>query len=602
MSVARLGFAWYAISDKSDLAIRIWSPIMISTLAGLVVIPSLYLALTIIKALSVPSNSTSPEHCIELLPKHAKRLFEEIDTMIPSKKQGTISRVYLVESLNAEILHVSKSKRWNDRRYNLFIGLPLMMALSPEEFKAVLAHEIAHIFVGSPWVWRWVTLSKTRFVRVVETLQQKDDYWHFGVLNRFFYWYLPVIESYLSAFSRFEEHAADQFFAHVINPSRWTSALARIDVSTTFLEEVFWPNIYQLAYSQAEPPQAVFNEMKARLRNDINTQQTKKWLTRSLLKKTFYHDSHPPLSQRLSAVGTSEIALEPIDEIAATYYLQESGEAYYIRQFSGRWGKAITSRWRQEYTYAQGERRMLYELEKKTDTTSLQTEEAFRYACLVERFTGKNEALPLYQNVLSNEPSHAMAIYAVGRILTGRDDEHGIEYLEKAIELDSNFTLDGCELLYYFLIEQGKQKEAEQYYQRAREYIDLLQKAQQERVVVGNKHYTYLEHGLSQQHLEPIIEHISGYPKITQGYLVRLHVRYFPEKPFWVLGIVIQLPWYNYYVTYKKGLEFAQQLKKQLELPGDFLVLPLEKIQGVFLKQWETMKTIRHSVIYRKMV
>lgn len=100
------------------------------------------------------------------------------------------------------------------------------------------------------------------------------------------------------------------------------------------------------------------------------------------------------------------------------------------------------------------------------------------------------------------------------------------------MQVDTNVTLDGCELLYYFLIEHGKQKEAEQYGQRAREYIELVIKAQQERSIAGNKQYTYLEHGLSRQHIESLVEQLSRYPKITQAYLAQLSVQYFPEKPY----------------------------------------------------------------------
>jgi hypothetical protein len=303
--------------------------------------------------------------------------------------------------------------------------------------------------------------------------------------------------------------------------------------------------MFQNAYFQDNPPHLVYNDMKDSLGNDFNTLKIKRWLARSILRKPNEDDTHPTLSQRLASFGKLIPVLSPINETAEGHYLNKDRELYYIHRLSHKWAKEITPNWQRVYENAQTEKGMLKELEEKASHQPLEIDDAYRVAYLVEKFRKSENALALYQNIIAREATHAAAIFSVGRILKDTNDKRGIEYIEEALGLKPEWTIDGCMLIRYFLIDDGKQKEAERDNDRALEYVKILENAREERSIVGNKPYDYIEHGVSQQDIGPIIQFLGQYEEVKESFLVRLKVRYLPGKPFFFLVIVFKASCYR---------------------------------------------------------
>ncbi len=94
-------------------------------------------------------------------------------------------------------------------RYYLKIGLPLMHALSPEQFRARLAHELG-LFAGAhgrsrSWFYRyrftWAALSSMLNVR------RRGGSWLF---NHFFKWHVVLFLNYANAAYRYHTYEADR--------------------------------------------------------------------------------------------------------------------------------------------------------------------------------------------------------------------------------------------------------------------------------------------------------------------------------------------------------------------------------------------------------
>jgi hypothetical protein len=133
-------------------------------------------------------------------------------------------------------------------------------------------------------------------------------------------------------------------------------------------------------------------------------------------------------------------------------------------------------------------------------------------------------------------PDHASANYILGQILIQQDDEAGIQHLETTMAKDLSTVIDGCQLIYSFLQRQGREEEAAKYRQRAEKHYDLLLLARRERSGAWEND-RFERHGLSAEAEAQIRQQLAHYPEVKEVYLVRKVVQYFPEQPFYVLGV-----------------------------------------------------------------
>jgi hypothetical protein len=100
-----------------------------------------------------------------------------------------------------------------------------------------------------------------------------------------------------------------------------------------------------------------------------------------------------------------------------------------------------------------------------------------------------------------------------------------------------DWVIDGCDLVYSFLRQQGQTEEAERYRDRADQHYQLLLKAQQERARVFDGD-TFKPHTLEGSEVNELKQQLADYPQVKEAYLVEKVVTYFSEKRFIVLGIV----------------------------------------------------------------
>lgn len=67
-------------------------------------------------------------------------------------------------------------------------------------------------------------------------------------------------------------------------------------------------------------------------------------------------------------------------------------------------------------------------------------------------------------------------------------------------------------------------------------------------------------------------EQLARLPEIARAYLVRKEVQYFPEKPLYVLGVVVGYSWRRWFGR-KSGEQILQQIDDAVEFPGETLLI-----------------------------
>ena len=130
---------------------------------------------------------------MELDPKRFPSLFDTLDAIRFRLEAPPIHRVVLTWELNAGLAQVPRLGVLGWPRNTLSLGLPLLLVLRPESFRAVVAHELGHLSGNHGAFGAWLYRIRHTWQRVLEGLMERDAKLDFG-LRRFFRWYVPYFE------------------------------------------------------------------------------------------------------------------------------------------------------------------------------------------------------------------------------------------------------------------------------------------------------------------------------------------------------------------------------------------------------------------------
>jgi tetratricopeptide (TPR) repeat protein len=429
----------------------------------------------------------------------------------------------------------------------LLLGLPLMQSLSVEQLKAVLAHELGHLSGNHSRFGAWIYRIRKTWMQIYERLHQTDQQGAAVLFNRFVEWYWPAFNAYSFILARMDEYEADRCAAQLAGAKTAAEALINTQLKARFLESCFWTDIDKQVEHQVDPPDNVYSSMLTVLHSPIPGEKNKEWLEQALAQKTNNADTHPCLTDRLKSLGYSTAKAKKLCqpatiEISAAEHLLGTALQQFASQFNREWKEAVSTPWRQRYAYVKKTQDELQALEQKSQIQTLSEQEVWKRAYYTLELRGDEAALPLLQDLLKNYPDHAEANYTLGQILLQKAEKAGIAYIEKAIVKRMDWVIDGCDLVYSFLRQQGQTEEAERYRDRAEQHYQLLLKGQQERSRVLDCD-TFKPHTLKKSEVNELKQQLADYPQVKEAYLVEKVVTYFPEKPFIVLGIVRKRGW-----------------------------------------------------------
>lgn len=480
-----------------------------------------------------------PPSGIDLDRRQVPQLFSLVDESSAALKCPSFDRILLTSEFNAGVVQIPKGFLLGGQENYLLIGLPLLQSVSPEQFKAILAHEFGHLSGNHGRFNGWIYRMRQTWMQILERLQQSQQGGAIFLFQRFFNWYAPFFNAYSFVLARTDEYEADRCAAELAGTHPTAAALVNVNVKGFFLEELFWNDVYQQADRQPDPPQELFVRMGNVLKGELEPERARQWLQKSLDRKTDLADTHPCLRDRVAALKISPEELpdllSPPAETAANYFLAGALTPL-AEQLSQDWQTGVTYQWRERYAQTQELRQQLQDLDRKADGGVLTEEEAWQQAKLTTQLEGYSASIPLLQSILENNPSHVSANYWLGQILLSQGDERGIEHLETSMASDRETILDGCQHIYRFLQQQGRETEALPYQKRAEEYYQNLLLAKQEREKVSDRD-RFAPHELPSERVSEFARQLAGYSEVKAAYLVKKAVQYLPEKPFYVLGI-----------------------------------------------------------------
>ena len=550
-------------------------------------------AVVIVRALNV---SLPTPQGVRLDRASAPALFAMLDEIQAALKAPPFHQVLLTEDFNAAVAQVPRFGLFGWQRNYLLLGLPLMQALTPAQFRAVVAHEAGHLSGNHGRFGGWIYRVRQTWVQVLEELHKNRQRRTASWLHRFFDWYAPCFSAYSFVLARGHEYQADRCAAEVAGAAAASQALVTITLHGRFLQERFWPGVYKQVEQQPSPP-PVFPALALAFQTQFAPEDARTFFHQALGIETGTLDTHPSLSDRLKALGY-EAGVEQAFEDALALFGAESAAArcfgsniaVFQAQIEQEWAKQIAPGWENRHRQIQEGRGRLRELAEKAQGGPLTEEDAWQRACLTAEHGEPEAAKALFLEIVAAQPTHPGAQLALGRILLQQDDADGLAHLEAAMTAEAGTVLEACGAAFEFCRRQGRSAEAAEFRRRAEERHALLRRAQAEREEVG-ANARFEAHGLSPDAAEELAGQLRGFREVKAAYLVRKTVKHLSEHPFYVLWLVPS------FITKSKHQDIVRRIAPKIQFSGQ---MHLFVVDGSDLRILKIRRACKNALIYRR--
>ena len=487
---------------------------------------------------------------MELKREQAPALFDLIHEVTQKLNGPKIHHVFLSGDFNASIVQIPQFGMLGWLNNYLVVGLPLLQAFSPTEFRAVLAHEVGHLSGKHGRFSGWIYRLRASWIEVLTRVHYERSYASF-LFEPFLNWYAPYLNAYSFVLARAQERQADEYSVELAGKETTAVMLARLAVKGKSIGEDFWPRFFRGSKNESKAPRDPFEQMLGGLEQSIGPVNTQKWFFEELRVPTGYDDTHPALSDRLAAIGYAKdspevtglldavVQAEEQKQPASTHYLRELPEDFVPRQ-NRLLREQLVPTWTEAHKKANESKKRFGELEAQANVRALTLDEQWERVALLAQVHDQKAVIPPLQIFLQEHPEHAGAHFALGTILLEDQNADGIKYLERAMELKPETVGDASTLLSGFYFQQGDKELAEKFRQRAVAYYEKEQRIN-ELAWNFSEDDTFIPHDVSQVVLQEIQSQLHKARGLSEAYLVRKVIQ--GADPVYVLAFRVGYTW-----------------------------------------------------------
>ena len=464
-----------------------------------------------------------PPQGIEVTRADAPRLFELIDGLRSALDAPPFHHVLVTDEFNAAVCQVPRFGVLAGTRNYLLLGLPMMMALTTEQFRAVLAHELGHLARGHGRIANWVYCQRRRWAQLASALAESESRgrWLFKpLLERF----VPYFTAYSFPLARANEYEADAASVALTSPRVVAEALTAVNVYGAFLEQRYWPRVHGEAGELPQPRFMPFSNLRRGYAEDLDPAATGQWIEQSLARRTDLADTHPSLSDRLGAVGVAASFAPPADGESAECLLGQRVPAL-LDQLDRQWRDGVLPAWTERHEAVRAGRVRHAELEARLSAgDALDIDERVEHAWLTDSAAHDGQrSIDLLRAIVDEAPDHVGARYSLGIRLLARDDEAGAPLLEHLVDDDSSVAVPAAIALRDYAARRGRQQDAERWHRHAVTVSQRLDTIEHERSVVRLSD-KFVRHDLDARQLAALQARIRALAGVKRAYLVRKEI------------------------------------------------------------------------------
>ncbi len=567
LTFALFGYAVYALMLLATLgllvgivALLVFKPSALFIKLGLKLgIPLLVLVAAMFSSLKVAGYMPVG---IPLRAQDAPELFAELDAMRARLSVPKLSRVLLTDDYNASVVQSTRLGFFGSQS-TLILGLPLMQAVSREDLRVVVAHELGHLSGNHSKFAGWVYRAVRSYVQLLQSTGSSS------LIEGFLNWYVPRLDALSFPLRRQNEYEADAAAAELHGKDRAAQALANINVRAAFLPD-FWQSVFKKVTTDAHPPAALFHDW-AKGANDDEPQSAREALENALAEKTSTDDTHPSLADRVQALGTTVSVEDWPARSAAQEYFGDKYD-YFVQQAGYHWSSHVATSWQQKHAEVCRKKERLAVLEGERQSRLLSADEAFEYADLAEDVLPDEDPLRLFQAVLELHPEHEGARFSVGRLLLARNDAGGVPLLESfQSHRNPELRLASAALLSRFHARNDDEEAAQSSLELAQEAADAQQERERARneLTSGDR---FVPHGLGRDTLEQLVLNLALVPEVRVAYLVKKELED-NGPPLYVLAFEGRT---GFLASEDALAQVPERLSQMVSLPGEHWVVPLD--------------------------
>ncbi|MFN0183012.1 MAG: M48 family metalloprotease, partial [Aquabacterium sp.] len=448
------------------------------------------------------------------------------------------------------------------------------------------------------------------------TIQQLAEQWEGRVGRWLATWvgrFAPYFNAYTFVLARANEYQADRASADLVGAAAAQAALKRVNVAGA-LHGDFMGRTYEGLRTLPEPPSDLTLRWADEARGSpALADAAPRWLANALDRRGAPMDTHPPLRQRLAALGdpaavgtgTAEgtpaaspgagladppVQIEPPAPLAGPSAAQAwLGTALPAlrEQLASAWADAVREGWAERHAQWTSGAARLAELRALPAPTPPEQLECLRLARSHEPQVDRREAAAAFTAAHPDEPG---GWFVCAQVALDHDDPAAAATaFERAMALDADAIKPACDQMYVWLREHGDTAAAEPWAQRWRERDALEQQRTREFQALDPAH-ALAPREIPEPAAGELLQRILGAKRtgVRALYLVRRHLAADPALLTHVLVVDAGL-----WVRWRNTPHDLVKRYIDLEWPTAVLVtVPPRSWRGAWPAWWRTLRAM----------
>jgi hypothetical protein len=431
-----------------------------SFLAAICILVAAAMLIATIRALRVQVPVTDG---LLLTREDAPDLFRLIDVICRKVVAAPFATVKVNGDFKLVIQQIPQWGVFGGYRNHLHIGAPLLLALSADEFCALLAHEIAHLGGGGRHFAAWVYRLRTAWNLLLPKLEEPANPFD-RALAPYHRWYAPWFYAYSFALARNHEYESDRLAAGVTSTQTLGRALIQVEMATRFLADVYWARFLGRVEEAPEPPYKPYSLLPRAFKILEKEPLRQQWLAEALRRYSSDNDTHPSLAERLAALEVLPQVPPPATTSAALMTLGPAAQPA-IDHCDDVWRTQNLANWRKRHNEIREARWKLAEYEQHS-SAALSPEDLWSKAGLLLSVHREEDAIDCLQQLAARKGSFPDAHMLLAQLLLKFGEEQGLDHLVAAVQQHAEFEETAASIGYEYLLNRGRKAEAVRFAQR----------------------------------------------------------------------------------------------------------------------------------------
>ena len=405
---------------------------------------------------------------LALTAEDAPDLFRLIDVISRKIVVAPFATVRINGDFKLGIQQIPKWGVFGGYRNHLHIGAPLLLALSADEFCALLAHEIAHLGSRRRWFHAWVYRLRVTWHLLTPKFAEPANAFE-RALAVYYRWYAPWFHAYSFALARHHEYESDNVAAWVTSAQTLGRALIQVEMANRFLADIYWARFLGRVEESPEPPYRPYSLLPRAFKIMEKEPARQQWLAEALRRYAAENDTHPSLAERLAALEVAPQLPPPATTSAAMMTLGSAAQPA-IDHCDDVWRTQNLANWRKRHDEIREARWKLAEYEQQ-DSGALAPEDLWAKAGLLLSVQREEDAIDTLQQLVARQRAYPDAHMLLAELLLKYGEEQGLEHLVAAAQLRAELVDTATSIGYDYLVNRGRKREATRFAQRVQAIV-----------------------------------------------------------------------------------------------------------------------------------